>query len=357
MSGVGDSPLGPKDQAELISRFGGAQRWRPRTTYLPIWIATAVLFAISPLLASGSLSESSILSLLPFAGALMIASVGQGVVVMSGGFDLSMPGTIAVAAAIVEKSPSGDNSKLFVAILIALAVGLAAGLLSGLFVSVLRVAPIVATLAVNSLLVGTVYKVTQGFSSKVPTDLIHFTSSRAFLGIPTMFVIAVVITLIATGILRRTVIGRRFTAVGANAATARASGIPAWKYVVGAYAVSALCGAITGVLLAGFLQSPGGDVGDFYLLTTVAAVVLGGTPLTGGQGSLIAAAVGALFVTELNQLVVTLGASTGVQYVVQGVIIALGVGIRTIPTHRLVPRRISTSATRDDPGRSTTVAS
>src|SRR6201999_983469 len=106
-------------------------------------------------------------------------------------------------------------------------------------------------------------------SVKVPTELIHFTSSRAVVGIPTLFVIAVAIVMVATAVLRGTVVGRRFTAVGATPASARASGIPAWKYVVGAYAVSALCGAMTGVLLAGFLQSPGGDVGDFYLLTTV----------------------------------------------------------------------------------------
>ena len=120
--------------------------------------------------------------------------------------------------------------------------------------------------------------------------------------------IAVGVLLVVTFVIRKTVLGRRFVAVGASPAAARAAGIPVRAYELGTYIVAALAYGGAGILIAGFLRTPGIATGNDYLLPTIAAVVLGGTSLAGGRGSVIATAGGALFLTQLEQVVLGMGA-------------------------------------------------
>ena len=147
--------------------------------------------------------------------------------------------------------------------------------------------------------------------------------------------IAVGVLLVVTFVIRKTVLGRRFVAVGASPAAARAAGIPVRAYELGTYIVAALAYGGAGILIAGFLRTPGIATGNDYLLPTIAAVVLGGTSLAGGRGSVIATAGGALFLTQLEQVVLGMGAPSSVQLVIQGSIIALGMALRTAPWHRV----------------------
>jgi ribose transport system permease protein len=114
------------------------------------------------------------------------------------------------------------------------------------------------------------------------------------------------------------------------------------------YVVAAILYGIGGVLLAGFLRIPGLQPGESYLLPSIAAVVLGGTSLAGGHGSVVGTAIGALFLTQLNQVVLGLGAKPSVQLLIQGAIIALGMALRNVPWRRLrsaVTRTGTTTAT------------
>ncbi len=143
--------------------------------------------------------------------------------------------------------------------------------------------------------------------------------------------IAAGVLLVVTVVIRMTVLGRRFVAVGASPPTARAAGIPVRAYELGTYIVAALAYGGAGILIAGFLRTPGIATGDDYLLPTIAAVVLGGTSLAGGTGSVVATAAGALFLTQLEQVVLGMGAPASVQLVIQGSIIAVGMALRTAP--------------------------
>ncbi len=105
------------------------------------------------------------------------------------------------------------------------------------------------------------------------------------------------------------------------------------------YAVAGVCYAFAGALLSGYLQSPPLLPGNEYLLPSIAAVVLGGTALGGGRGSVIATAAGVLFLTQLEQVISALGADTSVDYIIQGTIVALGMGLRNVPWRRLLSRR------------------
>jgi ribose transport system permease protein len=119
--------------------------------------------------------------------------------------------------------------------------------------------------------------------------------------------------------------------VGVNPRAAEAAGVRALKYQIGAYVASAVCFSAAGMLLAGFIGSASQSSGNDYLMPAIAAVVVGGTPFTGGKGSVIASAVAALFMAQLGQMVLALGAGTAVQLLVQACAILLATTVRYLP--------------------------
>jgi ribose transport system permease protein len=315
--------------------IGHGVRLRRSTRFGAVWIATLALFAVSPLLASGSVSHSALLSMLPFAAILAIAAVGQTLVVQQGGLDLSVPGAIALAAALVTKVPGGDTGKLVPVLLLVIGAAVATGLVVGVAVTRLGITPLVATLGVNALLLGTVLQVTGGsIASTAPHNLTSFSQGRT-LGVPHTAILAIALVLVVALVMRRTVFGRRLEAIGANPRAARALGMSVRRHQVGVFVAANLCYAAAGVLLAGFISAPTLFSGDAYLLPTIAAVVLGGTSLAGGRGSVVATAVGALFLTQLEQVVLAMGAQDAVQLLIQGVIVGFGMGLRQVPWARL----------------------
>jgi ribose transport system permease protein len=302
--------------------------------FLLIVPATAVLYLVSPLLAPGSVSSSSFLTVLSFASILAIAAIGQTLVIQQGGLDLSVPGVISLAAVLVTKYPAGDNAALVPWIAAAIAMGLVSGLICGIAITRFLVTPLVATLAVNALLYGTVLYLTKGTSTEaVPPVLANFAVGRIS-GIPNLAVFAFVAIVIVELGVRATVVGRRFVAVGVNACTARAAGIRVTTYKIATYAIAGAFYALSGVLLAGYLGVPSLFVGHTYLLPTITVVVLGGTSLLGGAGSVAATAIGAIFLVQLQQVVIGMGAPTSAQFVIQAAIILLGMSLRVAPWRR-----------------------
>jgi len=299
--------------------------------FLAIWVATALLFALALLLAPGSISGSSLATTLSFAAVLAIASIGQTLVVQQGGLDLTVPGVISLAAVIVTKFPNGDDALLLRWSLIAIASGAASGLLCGIAIVNFRITPLVATLAVNALLYGVVLYFTRGTSTQaVPQSLSDFALTRP-LGVPSLAIVAALaVACVEIGV-QGTVWGRRFVAIGASNRAARAAAMRVSTYTVATYAVAGVSYAIAGILLAGYLDVPSLMVGKTYLLPTVAAVVLGGTSLLGGVGSVAATAAGAVFLVQLEQETLGMGAPTSVQGIIEAVIIAIGMALRLVP--------------------------
>jgi ribose transport system permease protein len=306
--------------------------------YSAIWIAAALLFAVSPLLASNSLTGSALLSMLPFAAMLAIAAVGQTLVIQQRGLDLTVPGMILLTSVIITLHSGGANGGLPVAFLLVVLACVASGLISGIAITQFGITPLVATLGVNALLIGMVYQLTSGsVTGSSPPGLASFAVHKT-LGIPNTVLVAVATVAIVAAVIRTTVPGRRFVAVGASAAAARAAGVRVGGYVIATYVLASLTYAVAGILITGYLQTPGISAGSTYLLPTIAAVVLGGTSLAGGNGSVVATAIGALFLTQLDQVVTANGAAESVQYIIQGSIIAIGMLLRNVPWQRLRPR-------------------
>jgi ribose transport system permease protein len=306
-----------------------------RSEFAAVWVMTAALFALSPLIAPGSLSASSLEAMLPFAAILTLAALGQTLVISQGGIDLSVPGVMALAAVFVTKVPEQTGMPLPVAVACGLVAGLAGGALMGLVVVRFAIAAFVVSLAMNSILIGIVLAVSDGFPGTTDPGFSSFAVGKVA-GVQNLVVVALICMAITEWTRRRAVSGRRFLAIGASPAAARILGLRVQAYQVGAYAVAGLFYALAGLLLAGYLRTPDLLLGNTYQLSTIAAVALGGTLLTGGVASAAATGVAALFLTQLNQVVLAAGAPTSTQLLMQAIVLALAVLSSRAPLGRLL---------------------
>ena len=305
-------------------------------------VATAGLFAVSVVFASSSVTRGTLLTMLPFASALAIASLGQTLVVMQGGIDLSVAGGFSLYVVIVTKYPAGDNSRLWAAIGIAVLAAIAAGLLNGFLIGRMRLNPIVATLGTNALLFGVVLWYSAGIPTTTTAHLARV-GGGTWLGIPAPVYFAVATTAIVAAVVKLTPQGRRFEGVGANETAAFTAGIRVQRFRASAYVWAQLLYCLAAVLHASVVNQPtayegnsGGGAG--YLLPSVAAVVLGGTSLLGGRGNLVATAVAALFLSQLDQFVLALGVSYATRTLVQAGALAVGVALYSINWRRAFAR-------------------
>jgi len=322
----------------------GGRRWTPTWNGTSSVIAiTVALFLFSWLIAPGSISGSAIDSLLPFAGILAIAAIGQTIVVMLKGIDLSLPGMMTLAA-LVSSQYAQDHGSILAALLVVAAIAVVVGLVNGIVVSAFSVTPLVATLAVNAVLMGAALAYSGGTPTRAPQSVSDFALEKT-VGVSNtvwLAVLLMIVTVFATG---RTAWGRRVVAVGSNERTARAAGVRTARIKISGYVAAALCYSGAGVLLAGYVSTPNTNAGTSYLLPAIAAVVVGGTALTGGRGNIIGTAVGALFLSQLTQLVLSLGAPSSTQFLVQAVVIAVAVGAQQLDLRhviqRLTPRKES----------------
>ncbi|MHC6229156.1 ABC transporter permease [Arthrobacter sp. MMS24-T111] len=290
--------------------------------FTAIAVATVLLFAISASVAPRTMSSISLLAMLPFAAVLAVAAVGQTFVVQQRGIDLSVGGTISLAAITVSVVPARTGIPTVAAVVLALVLCALVGALNSILVSKLAITPLVSTLAMNALLTGAVVLYTKGSPATAPQDLSDVVSAN-FLGLPALVWFAVIFVAIIALFASRTVTGRQFVLSGANPSSATISAIRVDRNILLAYIGGALCYGTAGVLLAGFLRNTAVGVGNSYLMSVIAVVIVGGTPLTGGKGTIIGTAISALFLSQLIQLVLTLGAPTASQLLIQAVAIAV----------------------------------
>jgi ribose transport system permease protein len=307
-------------------------------------VATVGLFAVSAVFASSSLTRGTLLTMLPFASALAIAALGQTLVVMQGGIDLSVAGGFSLYVVIVTKYPAGDNHRLFAAVGLAFLAAIAAGTVNGFLIGRMRLNPIVATLGTNALLFGAVLWYTAGIPTTTTARLSRF-ANAVWVGIPAPIYVAVATTALVTIVVKLTVAGRRFEGVGANETAALTSGIRVKRHRTGAYVWAQLLYCLAALVHAGIVNQPTAYEGNNYLLPSVAAVVLGGTSLLGGRGNLVATAIAALFLSQLDQFVLALGVGYATRTLVQAAALAVGVALYTIEWKGIARRVLARRAT------------
>ncbi|WP_081259527.1 ABC transporter permease [Burkholderia territorii] len=294
-----------------------------------IWVGLVLLIGVSLVVVPGTMTRGSILAMLPFAGILAIVATGETLVIQQRGLDMSAIGMVSLAGVVMARTGLAHDS-LLLAVAVAVGVCALVGFINGALISRLAIMPLVATLATNALLIGAVRSLTDNAPVNVPV-LMQTVSHAQLIGLPANIWIAFAFVVTAWIMTRKTAIGRRFVAVGVNPRAAEAAGVRVLWYRIGAYVASAVCFGAAGMLLAGFIGSASATSGNDYLLPAIAAVVVGGTPFTGGKGSVIASAAAALFMAQLGQLVLALGAGDSIQLLVQASAILLATLIRHLP--------------------------
>lgn len=250
------------------------------------------------------LSMNYILQQLQIASFLGVIAVGAMIVILLGHIDLSVPWVLG-GAAILSTSlvGSGDATLVSLSIPAGLLFGAIIGFVNGIGVAIFRIPSMVWTLAINSMLLGIAVLNTGGFNPKGEASaLMVFMATKNILGIPVAFIIWLSLVLLAFFLLYRTMYGRYLSSVGYNEKSTYMSGISTTAVVIWAFIISAACSALAGIMLAGYANQAYQSMGDPYMLPAIAAVVIGGTSLLGGKGSLFGTIGGVLFITILTSI-------------------------------------------------------
>jgi ribose transport system permease protein len=258
---------------------------------------------------------------------------------------------MSMAAVIMIGVGAGSDANIVVAIVTALAFAALVGLVNGLLVGGLRLNPLIVTLAMGLIVIGLVNRYGRTFpvQNPVPEGWSDWVNDRV-VGVSAVFLIGIGLTIVVSVVLRYTAAGRRFRVVGANPVASSVVGVRVSLNQIMVYVTAAVLYAMAGLALAGLIRRPGVYVGSEYLLAPIAAVVIGGASLTGGLASPLSTFVAALFLTGLNQLMLTMGLPTALQSVVFGLVIIGGMlvsGDRIIRgVEQLLRERRRTTTTR-----------
>jgi len=273
--------------------------------------------------------SSEVLRLVLFqAGIIGVAALGQTLVLLVGGIDLSIGGVASLTSVILAVYTAGEDSRLLVGILLCLAAGLGVGLLNASLVVLRNVPPFVATFASFVLIQGIIIAWTRGApSGRIPAGLGWLGSGRIF-DIPVALLTFGFLALVAGTVLGRTAAGRRVYAVGLNADAARMSGVRTGLVIAVCYMIASLSGVLAGLINAGYIGFVDAALVRNMNLDSVAAAVIGGIALTGGRGRIRQTVIGTLLLACLLTWLIQLGASGGAQLVFTGAVILLAVALQ-----------------------------
>ena len=290
---------------------------------------TIILYIASAFFAPTSISKVAQMGMLPFAACLAIVGLGQTLVIQQGGIDLSVAGAVSLTVVIVTWGPDRNDDRLIPAVAAAFGAAIITGLVNGFLVTKTKLNSIVATLGVNALLYGVMMGLSGGSPRRTTERLSNFANDKTF-GLPHSIYFGIILTIVVTVLLKRTVFGRRFEAVGANPRAAHATGLKIIRYQIGAYVCAQILYCAAGVILGGVISQPTAYQGDDYVLPSVAIVVLGGTSLLGGRGFPAASALAALFLKQLDMFVLSLGVPYGVRTIVISFSLMLGIALYAV---------------------------
>ena len=289
-------------------------------------LGVLVLLAIAGVATSGGrfLSVSNILNILVSSSIIGVVVVGMTFVIIGGGIDLSVGGLVALSS-VWATTLASQQLGAWAMVACALLVGMGAGLLNGLLISVGRLVPFIVTLAMMVASRGLAEAMSGKKTQLVTVDSINNIATSDVFGIPVLVIIFAAVVLAGWILLNRTTFGRRTFAVGGNTEAARLAGINVSRHTVLLYVLSGLCCGIAAIMLVSLTTTGSSTHGDLYELDAIAAVIIGGTLLTGGKGTLVGSVLGALVFTTLTNIFVLNNLAIEVQNIAQGLIIIAAV--------------------------------
>ncbi len=275
------------------------------------------------------LSPANLQNMARLIGTFGIFSIGVGIVIITGGIDLSVGSVFALLGVLLSIILTERRWPAGVAVAIVLGMGGGIGLLHGLLITRLRLQPFIVTLCGLLLYRGIARYVaedtTKGFGDQ-GFGLLRSFATGSFLSVPMPFVLLILVVLIMWVVLHRSIYGRHLFAVGRNAEAARYSGIDSDNVITAAYVISGSLAAVAAILIAFYTNSISpSSHGNFYELYAIAAAVLGGCSLRGGEGSIIGIVIGTALLQVLRNLVNLLDIPGSLDFAVMGAVILIGV--------------------------------
>jgi ribose transport system permease protein len=293
-----------------------------------VFFALVVLLVFLGIVSPLSVAPSNLVNLIRQGAALGIVAIGQTIVLISGGLDLSVGSTVILSDVLAAMLISGRESSVVPVVILVLVIGAFIGFVNGLLITRFNVTPFIATLGTNFIVYGAALVYSGGAPRGDIPDSMRFWGN-GFIGgfFPSAALIWILVTIVAALMLRRTTFGRQLVAVGANRLAARLSGVRDQTVTLLAYTFSSLMASAGGLLLVAYVGTGTLEVGTDFLLGSIAAVVIGGTPFEGGRGTIWGTFGGILFLMVLYSILTVLALPTSGRRMVEGAIILIAVAL------------------------------
>jgi ribose transport system permease protein len=289
-----------------------------------IWsfAAALVVWLMTIAYTEGQGAAAILTAALSFATFTIIVGLGQMMVITTGpgNVDLSIPATITLSGVVAMKVMDEDSGRMLMGILAALGAATLVGIFNYGLIRLLRIPPIIATLSSSFLILSTAISYGRGIRIKPPLPLSDFATAR-ILGVPLVAVLVLVISIVLALVIKRTVYGRSVLAVGQNMRAAWLAGMNVDATRFATYGLSAFMSGVCGILLSGFSGGAALNMGEEFLLASIATVVIGGTSVAGGRANVPGIWGAALFMYLLVTMLNTFGASAGIRLILTGVMI------------------------------------
>lgn len=298
------------------------------------YLIALVLFAGFSVYMPGFARLSHIRTVFLESALIGIVALGQTLVVITGGIDLSVAWMMTIGAYMVSNLVNSSNENLVWGIPLMLVVTFGLGAINGFCISCLRVPAIVMTLGMNIILQGALVALTQGSPGQSAPPLLLTLGQKNLLGIPYLVIIWIIMTVVVMLALFKMKYGRKLFAIGNNATVAKYSGIRVDNTIILSYAISGMTAGIAGALLAGKVGSCYLAMGDTYQFQSIAAVAIGGTSMLGGKGNYLGTVAGSLTITILLGILVALNLPFGVQTMAYGLIVLISVIVSVVSSNK-----------------------
>lgn len=298
------------------------------------YLIALVLFAGFSVYMPGFARLSHIRTVFLESALIGIVALGQTLVVITGGIDLSVAWMMTIGAYMVSNLVNSSNANLVWGIPLMLVVTFGLGAINGFCISCLRVPAIVMTLGMNIILQGALVALTQGSPGQSAPPLLLTLGQKNLLGIPYLVIIWIIMTVVVMLALFKMKYGRKLFAIGNNATVAKYSGIRVDNTIILSYAISGMTAGIAGALLTGKVGSCYLAMGDTYQFQSIAAVAIGGTSMLGGKGNYLGTVAGSLTITILLGILVALNLPFGVQTIAYGLIVLISVIVSVVSSNK-----------------------
>lgn len=287
-------------------------------------LVLVMILIVASFLSDSFLSMGNFINVIRQVSINAVIAAGMTFVILTGGIDLSVGSVVAVAGAFSAATLAATQST-FLAVNVGMVTGAIFGLINGYVIVKEKVPPFIVTLATMAVARGIVLVYTNGSPIAARVDSFKFIGKGYVFGIPFPVIILLIVYLLSFYVLQHTKFGRNIYCLGGNREATRLSGVNVGRVEMMVYVISGLLAGITGVVLTARLGSAQPTAGTGYELDAIAAVILGGTSMTGGQGFIFSTVIGALILGVLSNLLVLMDVNPFATNIVKGIVILLAV--------------------------------